>query len=175
MIRNIRRRQRGVSIVEALVALVVLSVGMLGIANMYLESLRSNRTARARTVAIQLVNDMADRIRSNRGGLADYNNTQGNAPAAGKDCSKNECTPKEVAQYDLSQWYVAVTNVGAPATDVRSGLPKGADGSVPQIEVKYIPGTNPTDPGRYTVKALWKEPGSDSFLSASVEVMQIGG
>ena len=96
MTSNIRRRQRGVSIVEALVALVVLSVGMLGIANMYLESLRSNRTARARTVAAQ-------------------------------------------------------------------------------IAIKYIPGTNVTDPGRYTVLAAWKEPGDTAFLSTSVEVMQIGG
>ena len=167
MTRNIRRHQRGVSIVEALVALVVLSVGMLGIANMYLESLRSNRSARARTVAIQLVNDMADRIRSNRGGLADYNITQGTPPTTpGKICSNAECTPKELAQYDLSQWYTAV----------QDALPKGADGTVAaQIAIKYIPGTNVTDPGRYTVLAAWKEPGDTAFLSTSVEVMQIGG
>src|SRR6478752_4732414 len=96
--------QRGVSIVEALVALVVLSVGLLGIANMYLESIRSNRTALVRTTAIQLINDMSDRIRSNRGGTTDYNNARGTVPTApGTDCASAECTPKQMAQYDLSQ------------------------------------------------------------------------
>ena len=61
-----RRRQRGVSIVEALVAFVILSVGLLGIAGLYLESVRSNRTALTRTAAVQLANDLADRIRLHR-------------------------------------------------------------------------------------------------------------
>jgi len=159
------RTQRGVSIVEALVALVVLSVGMLGIAGMFLESVRSNRTALVRTTAIQLVNDMADRVRSNRSGRTDYNLATSDTPTAGKDCSALECTPTQLAKYDLAQWYTAVL----------ATLPEGADGAKPMTSIVFTPGTSLIDPGSYTITASWKEPGDDSYLSTTVEVRQIGG
>jgi len=52
--------------VEVLVALIVLSIGMLGIAALYLEGLRATRDALVRTQAVALTADMADRIRANR-------------------------------------------------------------------------------------------------------------
>ena len=60
-----RKGQRGFSLIEVLVALVVLSIGMLGIAALYVDSLRSGRTAIHRTQAVILVSDMAERIRAN--------------------------------------------------------------------------------------------------------------
>lgn len=65
-------RSTGFSIVEALVALVVLSIGMLGIAALYVESLRAGRSAIYRTQAVNLASDMADRIRANRNARASY-------------------------------------------------------------------------------------------------------
>ena len=156
--------QRGVSIVEALVALVVLSVGLLGIAGMFLESVRSNRTALTRTTAIQLVNDMADRIRSNRGGRDSYNLAEADTPTAKKDCSTNECTPDELAKFDLTQWYTAV----------RGTLPPGADGTMPKTSIVFTAGASTFDPGSYVITAQWKEPGDDSWLKTTVEVSQIG-
>src|SRR5215510_14386609 len=102
-----KQLQRGVSIVEALVALVILSVGMLGVAGLYLESLRSNRTALSRTNAVALVNDMADRIRANRAGLANYALASGTAPSGGSDCLNGRCTPAQLALYDQVRWYNA--------------------------------------------------------------------
>ena len=52
--------------VEVLVALVVLAIGLLGIAALYLNSLQAGRTAVYRTEAINLAADLADRIRMNR-------------------------------------------------------------------------------------------------------------
>ena len=57
---------KGFTLVEVLVALVVMSVGMLGIAALYLEGLRAGRTALYRTTAVNLAADMADRIRANQ-------------------------------------------------------------------------------------------------------------
>jgi type IV pilus modification protein PilV len=163
-------RQSGLSIVEALVALVVLSFAMLGIAGMSLESLRANRTAQTRTLAVQLVNDLADRIRANRSGRASYVVARGAVPPApAKDCAVNDCTPKEVAAYDLNQWYLAV----------RRGLPtsvgaKPGDRVPPEVQVSYVAGTTSNDPDRYIVLTAWKEPGDASFLTTQVEVFQIG-
>ncbi len=59
-------RQQGFTMVEVLVALVVLAIGLLGIAALYLNSLQAGRTAIYRTEAVQLAADLADRIRMNR-------------------------------------------------------------------------------------------------------------
>ena len=61
-----RTRQRGISMVEALVALVVIAVGMLGIAGLYLSSLQASRSAKLRSYAVELASSIADRIRANR-------------------------------------------------------------------------------------------------------------
>jgi type IV pilus assembly protein PilV len=167
VVRSLRqRRQRGVSIVEALVALVVLSVGMLGIAVMYLESVRANRTALSRTLAVHLVNDMADRIRANRMARSSYAASFGTAPVAPKtDCSKNDCTAADLAAYDLRNWYDAVVK----------SLPQGADGkTVPEVEVKYNGGATSNDPARYTVTARWKDVGGNDYLVTRLEFTTIG-
>ncbi len=57
------RHSRGFTLIEALVALVVLSIGLLGIAALYLDSLRAGRTAIYRTQAVNLAADLADRLR----------------------------------------------------------------------------------------------------------------
>ncbi len=68
-----RRNDSGFTMVEVLVALVVLAIGLLGIAALYLNSLQSGRTAIYRTQAINLAADLADRIRMNRTAQAAYN------------------------------------------------------------------------------------------------------
>ena len=61
-----RRNIRGITMVESLVALVVTSVGMLGIAGLYVTGIKAGRSALLRTQAVNLASDMADRIRANR-------------------------------------------------------------------------------------------------------------
>ncbi len=67
---NIRQRKRharqgGFSLVEVLIALIILSVGMLGIAVLYVQSMQAGRTSMFRHHAITLAGDVADRIRAN--------------------------------------------------------------------------------------------------------------
>jgi type IV pilus assembly protein PilV len=66
--RHTRRLQRsdGFTLVETMVALVVLAIGMLGIAALYVDTLRASRSALVRTQAVTLAADLADRIRANR-------------------------------------------------------------------------------------------------------------
>src|SRR6185503_6410096 len=66
MHRTFKQSQSGFGLVEALVALVVVSVGMIGIAVLYGQGLGASRTALYRTQAVILASDMADRIRLNR-------------------------------------------------------------------------------------------------------------
>ena len=62
---RIKTTQRGFSLVEVLVALIIMSVGMLGIAGLYVQSMQAGRTSMLRHNAVTLAGDVADRIRSN--------------------------------------------------------------------------------------------------------------
>lgn len=161
----IRRHARGVSIVEALVALVVLSVGMLGIASLYLESVRSNRTALQRTTAVFLINDLADRIRANRTAKTAYAMTLGTPPAAATtQCdSTSNCTPAQIAAFDLDRWHAAVID----------RLPQSPAGANAQASVVYTAGVG-GNPDSYVITTQWLEPGSTTPLSASLEVLLLG-
>jgi type IV pilus assembly protein PilV len=59
-------RARGFTLVEVLVALVILSIGLLGIASLQLSSLRWNQGAAARSQATLLAYDIVDRMRANQ-------------------------------------------------------------------------------------------------------------
>ncbi len=134
----------GVSMVEALVALVIISVGMLGIAGMYLSSLQAGRSANLRMQALNLSSDLADRIRANRGGLKDY---QVAADGVGDehDCETETCTPKEVAENDLFLWKLAIA----------AALPANANG-----RVTFTDNAAPA-PDNYAIVITWREPNSD--------------
>ncbi|NLG74683.1 MAG: type IV pilus modification protein PilV [Xanthomonadaceae bacterium] len=100
-----RRRSRGFSLVEVLVALVVLSVGLLGIAALYVESLRSGRTALLRSQAVILAGDMADRIRANRRGLDAYEATVTASDInAACETAGAGCAPDELARHEKAVW-----------------------------------------------------------------------
>ncbi|MEO1574289.1 MAG: type IV pilus modification protein PilV [Pseudomonadota bacterium] len=62
--RSPRRHQAGFSLLEVLVALVVLSIGLMGIASMQVVGLQFNQQAMTTARAIELAGDMADRIRA---------------------------------------------------------------------------------------------------------------
>ncbi len=63
---SIHSRARGFTLVEALVALLALSIGLLGIAGMQLTGMRANMSAGWRSQATYLGYDIIDRMRANR-------------------------------------------------------------------------------------------------------------
>jgi len=132
------RDQGGFTLLEVLVALVVISVGMLGIAVLYVEGLKAERTSVYRTSAVNLVADMADRIRANPTGTIAY---VGGSANNGCTNGAGDCSPQQIAQEDLWWW----------DRDVASRLPGGAVGDV-QFLVNGF--TN-----QYTVSVTWNEAG----------------
>jgi type IV pilus assembly protein PilV len=141
-------RQRGITMVEALVALVVLSVGMLGIAGLYVSSLQAGRTALSRTQAVNLVNDMIDRIRANAtAGIAYANATYAGAPAAQGCVVTNNCSAIKLAQDDLANWILA-TQTALPGT--------------PTAVVSFTPAAATGRPDRYQVVVTWQEAGNET-------------
>ena len=68
----ILRNSKGFSLVEVLIALIIMSVGMLGIAGLYVQSMQAGRTSMLRHHAVTLAGDVADRIRANPAAGAAY-------------------------------------------------------------------------------------------------------
>lgn len=66
-------KESGIALIEVLVAVLVLAVGLLGMAAMQVQSSQMTNGAEQRTQAILLTADMMDRIRANRTNSADYN------------------------------------------------------------------------------------------------------
>lgn len=86
---------RGVTLIEVLVTLVIISVGLLGVAALQLSTVRNNLDAFVRSQAAVLASDMLDRIRANRAAAVnnEYNVTFAATPGTGT-----------VAQRDMAQW-----------------------------------------------------------------------
>jgi type IV pilus assembly protein PilV len=158
-----RSRQRGISLVEALVALVVMSVGMLGIASLYVTSLQTGRVALTRTQAVNLVNDLADRIRANSLARDAYELEPTVAfgvrrPAGTPDCvSSKNCQPSELASIDLNDWLASFKNL----------LPKNATGAV-----TYTPPAAGS-PDTYVIQVAWSELGQDNSYGVRLQVIPV--
>lgn len=65
-------RQSGFSMIEVLIALLVLSFGLLGLAFMQTLNLRYTQSAQQRTLAVNLASELLDTMRTNRSQLAAY-------------------------------------------------------------------------------------------------------
>ncbi len=68
-----KSKEAGIALIEVLVAVLVLAIGLLGMAAMQVQSSQMTNGAEQRTQAILLTADMMDRIRANRTNGADYN------------------------------------------------------------------------------------------------------
>jgi type IV pilus assembly protein PilV len=106
-IKYIKKSAAGFSLVEVLIALVIMSVGMLGIAGLYVHTMQAGRTSLFRHHAVTLAGDVADRIRANPRAGAGY-------VVAGFDNScvdgGIDCTPAEMAQHDIFLWSTQATD-----------------------------------------------------------------
>ena len=130
---------RGFTLIETLVALVVLSVGLMGIAALYSQSMAAGRTSHYRTQAITLAADLADRIRVNRlAGAAYAGAALNNNCDADGGAIPNDCTPGQLAAHDLLRWNANVAQI----------LPNGAGA------VAFNPVTLPPT---YTISVTWTE------------------
>ena len=142
-------RQRGFSLVEVLIALIIMSVGMLGIAGLYVQSMQAGRTSLFRHNAVTLAGDVADRIRANP--------TAGAAYAAGAGIDSGcvaqgvDCSGPQMASHDIFLWSQQAT----------TSLPNG------QVNITFD-GT--VAPPEYTVEIAWVEAGDPLDYTIKIPV-----
>ena len=107
---NIAFQHRGFSLIEVLVALLVLSIGLLGLAALQTTSLQYNTGSYFRTQATFLAYDIIDRMRANIAAVVDNDNNGYDQPTTTNvsppvNCDTTSCTSAELALYDVKKWY----------------------------------------------------------------------
>ena len=149
--KNLIKRVGGFTLVEVLIALIILSVGMLGIAGLYVHSMQAGRTSLFRHHAVTLAGDVADRIRANPRAAASYGlaGADSNCVAGGIDC-----TPAQMAANDIYLW-------DQQASDT---LPNGT------VTVVF---DNAILPPTYEITVAWDEPGENMTYIIKIPVLGI--
>lgn len=154
------RTQRGFSLIEVLVALLVMSIGLLTVAALQVFSLQVEANALNGTRATLLAADIVDRIRANPAGAAAYEiGLADGAPAPEEDCADTQavevtgpCDPETLAAYDLWTWRQAMA-AGNPLS-----VPSGAGA------IDYLPGT----PEVHQITVQWRENNEDKTYVITV-------
>lgn|ERR1700722_980123 len=122
---KITAAQSGFSLIEVLVALIVLSIGMLGMGKMLMVAMKSNGTAYSNTQAMSLASAMLERIRANRtvalaGSASPYSLpalTGTSTFGAGPNCLTAACSSANLATSDVAGWLALLAS--------SNGLPSG--------------------------------------------------
>ncbi len=110
-------KQHGFTLVEVLVATVIMAVGILGVAGLQVVGLQQNRSSLLRAEALQIGNDILDRMRANPN--QPYAPVEfDDAPAGGtRNCVALTCTPAQMAEYDVTQWKCQINPVDPDSPD----------------------------------------------------------
>ena len=150
------KRRNGVTLIEMLIALVVLSIGLIGAAKLFIVTLQGNASAESRMLAINLAGDLTDRIRANRQAGAAYAGAAANNNCAGAAIGAVTCTPAQLAANDLFQWNAQIL------TAYPGGVANGA--------VAYVAPAGAMLPATYTITINWQEQGTGQMLSYALVV-----
>jgi type IV pilus assembly protein PilV len=110
MTRHPTHYHHGFSMVEMLVTVLVLSLGLLGLAGMQINALKSSHGAQLHNQATALSYEIGERIRSNRSVIQQggYDILYGAQPATAPNCEAASCDAAAMADYDLGQWKAAL-------------------------------------------------------------------
>ena len=101
------KKQRGITIIEVLVAMLILAVGLLGMASLQVRAVSDTTNSSFRSIAIFYANDMADRIRANPAAeaLGSYANKDKDDGSEKVGClAIGGCSASDMALHDLWEW-----------------------------------------------------------------------
>lgn len=104
--------QKGVSLIESMIALLVISIGLLGIASLQITAMKQNNSALRHSQSVWIAYDISDRIRSNYGQFANYVGIDTNNIYA-QDCMTGACTSAQLITADAQDWASQIQNLPA--------------------------------------------------------------
>lgn len=152
------RRQRGFSLIEVLITILILSVGLLGIAGLQSRLQMSEMEAYQRSQALLLLNDMANRIAANRNAAATYVTGASSPVGVGTTCTTSTSSRKNI---DMGEWCNALQgaaeSIGSGTSASKVGSMVGGRGCVESL-----------GSGEYLITVAWQGMGPISAPPTSV-------
>lgn len=148
----------GFTLIEVLVAVVVLSIGLLGLAGLQTTALQNNHSAYLRNQATLRAYDMADRMRTNLDAVKKgyYNNPTATQYPECKTASG--CSSQQMAKNDAFEWNAAIANL----------LPSGAGvvciDSTPDDGAPTAPQCDDVAGSPYVIKVWWDDDRSGNLI-----------
>lgn len=111
MLINNTMRQQGISMIEALVSLLIISIGLLGIASLQISSIKQSSSAHWHSQAVWANYEMTDRISANStDSFANYADIDTDNDYS-MDCTNNACTPADMITADAEDWKTQVSQL----------------------------------------------------------------
>lgn len=129
---RMRHAQRGMSLIESIVSLVILAIGVMGLLGVQLRTLTDQQQGVQRATAMRLADELFEKVKANPSNafsmtaplgaaqwawMGNYAIVWGTAPANNPDCAAAACTGLQRAQFDIRQWRLRLTN-SLPGSDV---------------------------------------------------------
>ena len=140
---SIRRTQAGTSMIEVLISIVIVVLGLLGLAGLQSRAQLAEAESFQRAQAIVLLQDMVDRINSNRKNALSYE-----TPGVGTGGGEGNCAALNGAALDLCEWHNALLGASESAGGLKVGAMIGARGCVEE--------TVAVMPRQYMVSVVWQ-------------------
>ncbi len=138
-LRSAPRRQSGSSMIEVLVTMVILLVGLLGLAGLQAQGLRSEMESYQRVHALILLQDMVGRINANRQVAPCYVTTALNPTYLGTDAADAPvCAANAQATQDMDDWSALLAGAAETSGGARVGAMIGARGCIEPIAAGYL-------------------------------------
>lgn len=129
-----RRRQQGVGLLEVMITVIVISVGLIGMAGLQVATKRAGFQAAQRTLALTLANDMMQRLTLNPSSLAAYDTGAnplggGTIASAPTKClgvaAAASCTAAQLAAWDRWEWEQRIDGVSTLNKDASNASAGG--------------------------------------------------
>jgi type IV pilus assembly protein PilV len=158
---RLMRHEHGTTLIEILIAVVVMAAGLLGLAGLQMNSLQYQKSSSSRSEAAQAVYDLGERVRANwpltgvANAAADrannearytftrtYAGAKAEVPAIVTACSTGTCTAQQIATNDFAEWL----------RNIQRRLPGGAGSVTPVLN-------NPAPFSAFDVVVMWQEQG----------------
>lgn len=156
---NIEHKQKGFSLIEALVAFLILSIGMLGIASLQTMSLKSGHSAAMRTVAVTKVEEILESMRSNPTAVLSY------AAGTADMGTDNGCSQTTVAAAACTPALMALDEVFRWKNSLIEALPNNAATTSSVVVTPPVP---PATMNTVVVSVNWSERDLDSGGAANM-------
>lgn len=153
-----RSRQSGITLIEVMIAVLIFSIGLIGLAGLLVFATQSSHSAFLRTQATFLANNLGDRMRANPVGVwsDDYDSTAYPISGTLENCNASDpCDPAELADRDQVLWSNMLTALLPNST---------AAVSCSEDDLSYVPNASqvamrPPYGGACTLTITWSERG----------------